>query len=61
MSFGYLVCAVTPNITGLGAGMCLWQIGFSGFQIVLQVVIADVTNLRYRSFFSVLANSGWFL
>ncbi|TIA92323.1 hypothetical protein E3P99_00639 [Wallemia hederae] len=59
MSLGYLICAAAPSVSGLSIGRCLWQLGNSGFQIALQVVIADVTNLRYRSLFSGIAGSGW--
>ena len=60
LSSGYTICSLSRSITMLGIGMSIWQIGFSGFHITLQVVIADATTLRYRSFFSVLTNSGWF-
>ncbi|EIM23026.1 MFS general substrate transporter [Wallemia mellicola CBS 633.66] len=60
LTTGYLICSVSPSIYTLGVGLCIWQVGFSGFQIILQILIADSTNLRYRSFFSVLTNSGWF-
>ncbi|EOQ99022.1 hypothetical protein E3P77_03506 [Wallemia ichthyophaga] len=59
MSLGYLICAASPTVSGLSVGRCLWQLGNSGFQIALQVVIADVTNLRYRSLFSGIAGCGW--
>ncbi|TIB74620.1 hypothetical protein E3Q23_02604 [Wallemia mellicola] len=59
MSIGYFMSAASPTIIGLSVGRCLWQLGNSGFQIALQVVIADVTNLRYRGLFSAIAGSGW--
>ncbi|TIB31197.1 hypothetical protein E3P77_00189 [Wallemia ichthyophaga] len=60
ISSGYAICSFSNSISSLGLGLCIWQMGVSGFHITLQVVIADATSLRYRSFFSVITNSGWF-
>ncbi|KAF7295700.1 MFS domain-containing protein [Mycena indigotica] len=57
---GYVVNASTPNMAGLGAGSCIWVLGFSGLQIALQIVIADVTTLRWRPIISSLSTGGWY-
>ncbi|KAJ7706864.1 drug:h+ antiporter [Mycena rosella] len=57
---GYIVNATTPNMAGLGAGSCIWVLGFSGLQIALQIVIADVTTLRWRPIVSTLSTGGWY-
>ncbi|KAJ6531076.1 hypothetical protein B0H19DRAFT_1082056 [Mycena capillaripes] len=57
---GYIVNATTPNMAGLGAGSCIWVLGFSGLQIALQIVIADVTTLRWRPIVSSLSTGGWY-
>ncbi|KAJ7264868.1 major facilitator superfamily domain-containing protein [Mycena haematopus] len=57
---GYIVNATTPNMVGLGAGSCIWVLGFSGLQIALQIVIADVTTLRWRPIVSSLSTGGWY-
>ncbi|KAF7331833.1 MFS domain-containing protein [Mycena kentingensis (nom. inval.)] len=57
---GYIINATTPNMAGLGAGSCIWMLGFSGLQIALQIVIADVTTLRWRPIVSTLSSGGWY-
>ncbi|KAJ7481042.1 drug:h+ antiporter [Mycena galericulata] len=57
---GYIVNSTTPNMVGLGAGSCIWVLGFSGLQIALQIVIADVTTLRWRPIISSLSTGGWY-
>ncbi|KAF7364038.1 MFS domain-containing protein [Mycena sanguinolenta] len=57
---GYIVNATTPNMVGLGAGSCIWVLGFSGLQIALQIVIADITTLRWRPIISSLSTGGWY-
>ncbi|KAJ7029398.1 drug:h+ antiporter [Mycena alexandri] len=57
---GYIVNATTPTMAGLGAGSCIWILGFSGLQIALQIVIADVTTLRWRPIVSSLSTGGWY-
>ncbi|KAJ7772899.1 drug:h+ antiporter [Mycena maculata] len=57
---GYTINASTPNMVGLGAGSCIWVLGFSGLQIALQIVIADVTTLRWRPIISSLSTGGWY-
>ncbi|CAK5266141.1 unnamed protein product [Mycena citricolor] len=57
---GYVVDAATPTMAGLGAGLCIWELGFSGLQIALQIVIADVVTLRWRPIVSGLSTGGWY-
>ncbi|KAF8308260.1 MFS general substrate transporter [Clavulina sp. PMI_390] len=57
---GYIISATTPTMTGLGAGNAIWVLGFSGLQIAIQIVIADITTLQWRSLVSGLATGGWY-
>jgi len=53
----FTISFVKPNLTFLG----IWVLGFSGLQIALQIVIADVTTLRWRPIVSTLSTGGWYL
>jgi hypothetical protein len=46
-------------LTFLGSG--IWVLGFSGLQIALQIVIADITTLQWRPIVSTLSTGGWYL
>lgn len=59
---GYLVTSASDSqISGLAAGQVFWQLGFSGFQILLNIIVADNTNLRYRGFWSAMINVWTFI
>ncbi|KAF7304956.1 Glycoside hydrolase family 16 protein [Mycena kentingensis (nom. inval.)] len=45
---GYAAITVAPNITVIAAGIVFYAIGFTGLQLLTQVVIADVTTLQWR-------------
>ncbi|EOQ99033.1 Siderophore iron transporter 3 [Wallemia ichthyophaga EXF-994] len=54
---GYVVTAASDKlVSGLAAGQVFWQLGFSGFQILLNIIVADNTNLRYRGFWTGMIN-----
>ncbi|KAF8310981.1 drug:h+ antiporter [Clavulina sp. PMI_390] len=57
---GYIISASTPTMAGLGAGNAIWVLGFSGLQIALQIVIADITTLQWRSLVAILSSGGWY-
>ncbi|TIA92367.1 hypothetical protein E3P99_00645 [Wallemia hederae] len=59
---GYLVTSASDSqVSGLAAGQVFWQLGFSGFQIILNIIVADNTNLRYRGFWSAMINVWTFI
>ncbi|KAJ7046973.1 drug:h+ antiporter [Mycena alexandri] len=45
---GYAVIATAQNIQAVTAGIVLYAIGFTGLQLLTQVVIADITALKWR-------------
>ncbi|PCH36238.1 drug:h+ antiporter [Wolfiporia cocos MD-104 SS10] len=58
---GYIICAASPNMAALGAGLVIYEIGFSGLQIAIQIVIADLTPLKYRGLVSGLVSLPYFI
>ncbi|KAI0726609.1 drug:h+ antiporter [Fomitopsis betulina] len=58
---GYIICASSQNMGTLGAGLVIYEIGFSGLQIAIQIVIADLTPLRYRALVSTLTSVPYFI
>ncbi|KAJ7178820.1 hypothetical protein C8R43DRAFT_1189321 [Mycena crocata] len=47
-------------MAGLDAGSCIWVLRFCGLQIALQIVIVNVTTLRWRPIVSSLSTGGWY-
>ncbi|KAJ7775031.1 drug:h+ antiporter [Mycena metata] len=45
---GYAAIATAQNIQAVTAGIVLYAIGFTGLQLLTQVVIADITALKWR-------------
>ncbi|KAJ7444936.1 drug:h+ antiporter [Mycena latifolia] len=45
---GYSVIATAHNIQTVAAGIILYAIGYTGLQLLTQVVIADITTLKWR-------------
>ncbi|KAJ7172314.1 drug:h+ antiporter [Mycena filopes] len=45
---GYAVIATAQSIQAVTAGIVLYAIGFTGLQLLTQVVIADITTLKWR-------------
>ncbi|KAH9831158.1 drug:h+ antiporter [Rhodofomes roseus] len=58
---GYIICASAQTMGALGAGLVIYEIGFSGLQIAIQIVIADLTPLRYRALVSALTSVPYFI
>ncbi|TIB80259.1 MFS general substrate transporter [Wallemia mellicola] len=59
---GYLITSASGyNVSGIAAGQVFWQIGFSGFQIILNIIVADNTNLRWRGLWSAMINVWTFI
>ncbi|WVQ95751.1 hypothetical protein IAU59_002850 [Kwoniella sp. CBS 9459] len=49
---GTIVQATANNLSAFSGGALLYQFGYTGFQLLVEVLIADVTSLRSRLFFS---------
>ncbi|KAF7338159.1 hypothetical protein MVEN_02040800 [Mycena venus] len=45
---GYAVIATAQSIQAVAAGVVLYAIGYTGLQLLTQVVIADITTLKWR-------------
>ncbi|KAF7363585.1 hypothetical protein MSAN_01015300 [Mycena sanguinolenta] len=45
---GYTVIATAQRIQAVAAGIVLYTIGYTGLQLLMQVVIADITTLKWR-------------
>ncbi|KAI9315575.1 major facilitator superfamily domain-containing protein [Dichotomocladium elegans] len=47
---GYVLYASAQNIGQIAGAQILYSFGYTGLQMLTQVVLADVTTLRYRAF-----------
>ncbi|GJN94076.1 hypothetical protein Rhopal_007140-T1 [Rhodotorula paludigena] len=56
---GYICIAACKDIHTYAAGAIIYYIGYAALQILIQIVIADCTNLRWRGLISSLT-SIWF-
>ena len=53
---GTVVEACATNVQAFAGGAVLYQIGYTSIILLVQVVIADITSLRSRLFFSFIPN-----
>ncbi|WRT68181.1 uncharacterized protein IL334_005156 [Kwoniella shivajii] len=51
-ALGTVVQATADNLSAFSGGAMLYQFGYTGVQLLVEVLIADVTSLRSRLFFS---------
>ncbi|GAA6059139.1 hypothetical protein JCM10212_003886 [Sporobolomyces blumeae] len=56
---GFIIIAACKNVHTYAAGAVLYYVGYAALQILIQIVIADCTNLRWRGLASSLT-SIWF-
>ncbi|GAA5884753.1 hypothetical protein JCM3774_005805 [Rhodotorula dairenensis] len=56
---GYIIIASCSNISTYAAGAVIYYVGYAALQILIQIVIADCTTLRWRGLLSNLP-SIWF-
>ncbi|WWD20507.1 hypothetical protein CI109_104983 [Kwoniella shandongensis] len=49
---GSIVQATAKNLSAFSGGALLYQFGYTGVQLLVEVIIADTTSLRSRLFFS---------
>ncbi|TFY78973.1 hypothetical protein EWM64_g5038 [Hericium alpestre] len=53
---GYIVIASAHNIGTVAGGIVIYAVGYTGLQLLTQIIIADLTNLRWRSLLSSLTS-----
>lgn len=51
---GNIVCAAANNLSTLSGGVVLYTVGYAMIQVMLEALIADVTTIRSRVFWSFL-------
>ncbi|KAF9049078.1 ferrichrome-type siderophore transporter [Panaeolus papilionaceus] len=51
---GYIIIASAKNIETIAGGIILYAVGYTGLQLLTQIVIADITTLQWRSLMSAL-------
>merc|ERR1712093_119608 len=56
---GFICIAACSDIHTYAAGAIIYYVGYASLQILIQIIIADVTNLRWRGLMSSLT-SVWF-
>ncbi|KAH7912676.1 major facilitator superfamily domain-containing protein [Hygrophoropsis aurantiaca] len=45
---GYTVIASAQNVSTIAGGIVLYAVGYTGLQLLTQIIIADITTLRWR-------------
>ncbi|KAG1809750.1 major facilitator superfamily domain-containing protein [Suillus plorans] len=45
---GYTVIASAPNVGFIAGGIVLYAVGYTGLQLLTQIIIADITTLAWR-------------
>ncbi|GAA5964033.1 hypothetical protein JCM3765_007847 [Sporobolomyces pararoseus] len=58
---GFIVIAACKDIHTYAAGALIYYFGYASLQILLQIVIADCTNLRWRGLVSSLTSIWFFI
>ncbi|KAI0367328.1 drug:h+ antiporter [Pilatotrama ljubarskyi] len=54
---GYIVIASANGVGALAAGIVLYAIGYTGLQLLTQIIIADITTLKWRGLVSSLTSA----
>lgn len=57
---GYAIVAGATTSGAMYAGQVIYTCGYTGLQIMMQIIVADLTTLRWRGLVSALL-SGWFI
>lgn len=60
-SFSIVVVATSNGIAHYGAGAVIYYIGYASIQILVQIVVADLTTLRWRTVTSALCSAPFFI
>ncbi|BGP27916.1 hypothetical protein JCM10295v2_006903 [Rhodotorula toruloides] len=58
---GYIIIAACSNVHTYAAGAIIYYVGYAALQILIQIVIADCTNLRWRGLISSLTSIWFFI
>ncbi|KAG1723279.1 major facilitator superfamily domain-containing protein [Suillus lakei] len=45
---GYTVIASAPNVSTIAGGIVIYAVGYTGLQLLTQIIIADITTLAWR-------------
>ncbi|KAI0666516.1 drug:h+ antiporter [Trametes maxima] len=53
---GYIVIASANGVGALAAGIILYAIGYTGLQLLTQIIVADITSLKWRGLISSLTS-----
>ncbi|RXW16248.1 hypothetical protein EST38_g9606 [Candolleomyces aberdarensis] len=51
---GYIVIAAAPRVQAIAGGMVIYSMGYTGLQLLTQIIIADITTLKWRGLVSAL-------
>ncbi|KAI0092894.1 drug:h+ antiporter [Irpex rosettiformis] len=54
---GYIVIASAQSVGAIAAGIILYAVGYTGLQLLTQVIIADITTLKWRGLVSSLMST----
>ncbi|KII91403.1 hypothetical protein PLICRDRAFT_173255 [Plicaturopsis crispa FD-325 SS-3] len=49
---GYIVIASAKNVGTVAGGIVIYAVGYTGLQLLTQIIIADITTLKWRAFVS---------
>ncbi|KAF8060651.1 drug:h+ antiporter [Lyophyllum atratum] len=49
---GYIIIASAKNVQTVAGGIILYAVGYTGLQLLTQIIIADITTLQWRGFVS---------
>ncbi|GAA5948649.1 hypothetical protein JCM21900_005200 [Sporobolomyces salmonicolor] len=58
---GYIIIAACKDVHTYAAGAVIYEVGYAGLQILIQIVIADCTDLRWRGLVSSLTSIWFFI
>ncbi|KAJ8081510.1 hypothetical protein PM082_007355 [Marasmius tenuissimus] len=53
---GYIIIASAQRIEAIAGGIVVYAIGYTGLQLLTQIIIADITTLKWRGFVSGLVS-----
>ncbi|CAE6508217.1 unnamed protein product [Rhizoctonia solani] len=54
---GYIIIASAKNIATIAGGIVIYAVGYTGLQLLLQIIIADTTTLKWRGLSSGLVSA----
>ncbi|KAG8744344.1 hypothetical protein FRC10_010324 [Ceratobasidium sp. 414] len=54
---GYIIIASAKSIGTVAGGIVLYAVGYTGLQLLLQIIIADITTLKWRGLSSSLVSA----